>query len=223
MGPGDGAPEADDYESPGNGGVSRRLVAAGVAAIVLVVGLVALLAGRSTGDGSVDTAGSSRRDEPTTTETTDPPPTTAPTTTTVAPQTTGTAAPGSSSTGSTGTTASGPTADPSPVDPPPGGDPTTEDPPPPAAPAPEIVRFAATETAAGTACARGERTVSLVWTTEEATSATLAGPGAPTGDQPATGRATACAPPGQATYTLTATGPGGTAESTATSGTPPAG
>jgi hypothetical protein len=86
-----------------------------------------------------------------------------------------------------------------------------------------VLRFGADQAAAGTACGRTQATITLVWSTAEATSATLAGPGAPAGEQPPSGRATACAPPGQSTYTLTATGPGGTAEATAAAGTPPPG
>ena len=52
----------------------------------------------------------------------------------------------------------------------------------------------------------------LVWSALDATSVAIAGPGAPTGPQPTDGFAAACAPIGAAnpSYTLTATGPGGT-------------
>ena len=241
--PGDGGPASDGTGPTADGGMagdanaqhlrrgegrrrSTRVLAAVAAALLLVAGVVALLAGRSGGDDTLDAAASERPDEPAPDEspptmggpapTPTVPPTTAGATSTDEPA-------GSSSTEGTDPTAGEPVEQPgTPTDPPPTEEPGTEQPPPPA-PAPVVLRFGASQAAAGTACGRNEVTVALVWSTEEATSATLAGPGAPAGDQPPSGSTTACAPPGQPTYTLTATGPGGTAEATATAGTPPPG
>jgi RNA polymerase sigma factor (sigma-70 family) len=99
---------------------------------------------------------------------------------------------------------------------PPAGDPgdgavDTTPPPPPPAP-PTIGGFRATA-GQGAGCGRGAMPVTLVWQSTGATSAALAGPGAPVGDLAPSGTAVACAPVGGADprYALTVTGPGGTA------------
>ena len=59
--------------------------------------------------------------------------------------------------------------------------------------------------------------MTLAWESPDAETVTLDGPGAPSGTQPSSGQATVCRPQGDpVTYTLTATGPGGTATRTTT-------
>ena len=59
--------------------------------------------------------------------------------------------------------------------------------------------------------------MTLAWESPDAETVTLDGPGAPSGAQPSSGSAIVCRPQGDpVTYTLTATGPGGTATRTTT-------
>ena len=111
--------------------------------------------------------------------------------------------------GSPGPQAPGPTAS---TAPPPGESPLGESP---AADggtdaAPEIGRFGAVEQGLGPPCEATQRRITLAWESTGGTSARIEGPGAPTGDLPANGQATACRATGPPqTYTLTVTGPGG--------------
>lgn len=76
--------------------------------------------------------------------------------------------------------------------------------------APEIGRFGAVEQGLGPPCEATQRRITLAWESTGGTSARIEGPGAPTGDLPANGQATACRATGPPqTYTLTVTGPGG--------------
>jgi RNA polymerase sigma factor (sigma-70 family) len=107
-----------------------------------------------------------------------------------------------------------PDPDPQPPDPDPDPQPEPEP-----EPEPEIDRFTAVAgQPGGRPCQSAQRPVTLTWATTGADTATLAGPNVPTGAQPASGQTTACLDAGQqpATYTLTVTGPGGTATAVAT-------
>lgn len=110
-----------------------------------------------------------------------------------------------------------PTPTPTPTDPTP---PPPPPPPPPTAPAPTIGRFSATQPSGASPCLTpSEEWVLLVWNTTDAGSVTIAGPGAPSGTQPAAGRLDLCLPPGSSApfaYVLTATGPGGSTRATST-------
>lgn len=67
----------------------------------------------------------------------------------------------------------------------------------------------------GRPCDAADRRITLQWQVAGADSVRLSGEGAPAGPHPTSGRATACrvwGPP--ATYTLTASGPGGTETAT---------
>jgi RNA polymerase sigma factor (sigma-70 family) len=83
--------------------------------------------------------------------------------------------------------------------------------------APQVLRFtAAAQATTSSVCPGGTRPVALTWDTAGATSVALRGPGAPTTAQPPAGSATACTDGTQRpSYTLTASGPGGTASATA--------
>jgi RNA polymerase sigma factor (sigma-70 family) len=92
-----------------------------------------------------------------------------------------------------------------PSPPPPG--PTTTAPTP-----PSVTAFTATQTGVGPCGATSGRLYLLEWSTARADEVTLTGPNVASGPHPATGTTTACALFGPApTWTLTATGPGGTA------------
>lgn len=89
---------------------------------------------------------------------------------------------------------------------------------PPAA-TPTIDSFTATLSRLGSCVGTtAQQTVTLRWSSTDADTATITGPGAPDGPLPATGSATACVGPTSTapTYSLTVTGPGGSATETAT-------
>ncbi|MCU0310821.1 MAG: sigma-70 family RNA polymerase sigma factor [Acidimicrobiales bacterium] len=91
-------------------------------------------------------------------------------------------------------------------------------PPPPAPPAPPVISgFRATPaTTPGGACPPGQWASTLVWSTTGATGVSIVGSfGGPALAGPVSGSLVACAPTPGATWTLTATGPGGQAEATA--------
>jgi hypothetical protein len=68
----------------------------------------------------------------------------------------------------------------------------------------------------GSGCSSTQLPVALAWQSTGAEAAAITGPGAPSGPLPASGTAVACAPVGgpDPTYTLTVSGPGGTASRT---------
>lgn len=81
---------------------------------------------------------------------------------------------------------------------------------------PTIGAFRATVTTSPS-CPSSNRAIGLVWQTTGADAVTITGPGAPVGPRSPDGSAIACAPmSGALTYTLTASGPGGTATRSAT-------
>ncbi|HMJ75979.1 MAG TPA: sigma-70 family RNA polymerase sigma factor [Iamia sp.] len=97
--------------------------------------------------------------------------------------------------------------------------PTTASPPPttaepPAPDPPTIISFTATRIP-GPGCATPSQRVALSWRTSGADDIRIVGPGAPSGPQAAVGTGQGCSP-GPGTYMLTATGPGGTTNRTAT-------
>jgi RNA polymerase sigma factor (sigma-70 family) len=198
------APDGDaDGSGPGptavaavvaSGSDRRRVLLAALAGLVLLVGVGLFLALRS-GD---ETAGS--EEAPATTEATVARSATAPSTTapvSVAPPSTAAPAP------STTTTTSRP----------PSTTATTTAPP---VVAPTIASFAVTPPSApGSPCAPGQWPFSLTWTTTEATSVAITSPAgvAPVAGGP-NGTATGCALSPGASWTLVATGPGGSASAT---------
>jgi DNA-directed RNA polymerase specialized sigma24 family protein len=144
----------------------------------------------------------------------DPTPTTAPSTTagptTSAPSTT--ADPTSTTTSEATTTTAGPTTTAS--DPaittttgPDGATTTTAA----TGEPPTIVGFRVASVTLGRPCADTERRITLTWQATSTDGVQISGEGAPAGALPATGQATACRASGPpVTYTLTASGPGGT-------------
>lgn len=112
-----------------------------------------------------------------------------------------------------------PPVTPEPVDPAPSGEEPDPDQPPVDPPdeepglAPEVVSFVATRLSAG--CGALERPVVLAWESANATGATLTGPGAPSGALSPSGSTTLCLTGRAQPYTLTVTGPGGSASATA--------
>ncbi|MCC5951880.1 MAG: sigma-70 family RNA polymerase sigma factor [Acidimicrobiia bacterium] len=102
-----------------------------------------------------------------------------------------------------------PTAPRPPTTTPPPNDPTTSTTRPVAAP---TLSATARSQPPGAPCQSFERRVVLAWQSTGATEVTIAGPAAPGGPLPAEGSATVCVPPGDpdpASWTVTATGPGG--------------
>jgi RNA polymerase sigma factor (sigma-70 family) len=230
---GDGQAEDGEDGAPPRARRGRRTRIAAGALIVAIV--VAGLAMAASGGGSSD-------DEQVATAADDEASSTSDASTTTVPATTSTTGGAATTAADAGTTVAtdpppGPPGDesedpgttPDPVgDPGPGGgstdpDPDPEPPDPQPEPEPEISRFTAVAgQIGGRPCRSAERPITLTWASTGADSASLAGPGAPGGAQPASGQATACLDPGSpsATYTLTATGPGGRATATASAGTP---
>ncbi len=80
---------------------------------------------------------------------------------------------------------------------------------------PEVTDFSVASVTLGRPCAADQRRITLSWQVARADSVRLSGVGAPAGALPATGQGTACRASGPpVTYTLTASGPGGTQTAT---------
>jgi hypothetical protein len=184
---------------------SRKGLAVAVAVAVAVVAALALSAGAAfalAGDDGGPAAGT----------TTGPPATDEPGTT-AAPSTSTTASP---TTATTPTTAAAPTTATTAGR----GEPTVSTAP--ASPAttisgapPQVLDFSVASVTLGRPCAADQRRITLSWQVSRADTVQLSGVGAPAGSFPATGQGTACRVSGPpVTYTLTATGPGGTQTAT---------
>jgi RNA polymerase sigma factor (sigma-70 family) len=231
VGSGDGDGDGDGGGVAGGTarrGRRARIAVGAVVAAIVVVGMVVAAAGGGAPDGeqgtfAVDDGADSTPDASSDETTTTVPATTVATTgedggTTVATD----PPPGgdgedTDDTDDTGdTTTPDPVVDPDPDPEPPEPDPESEPEP---ELEPEITRFTAVAGQPGLRpCQSAQRPVTLTWASSGADSASLAGPGAPTGAQPVSGQATACLDPGSqsTTYTLTVAGAGGTATTTAT-------
>jgi hypothetical protein len=82
---------------------------------------------------------------------------------------------------------------------------------------PTVEAFRVLTQTLGTPCDAGDRRVTLGWDTSGADTVTISGPGASSVTRPPSGQTTVCRPQGDpVTYTLTATGPGGTTTRTTT-------
>jgi RNA polymerase sigma factor (sigma-70 family) len=192
--------------APGEADGRRRrvLVLAGLGATIVAVGLAVVLTAGDDGDVATAPAG-----------------------TTVAEATTSSVAPASGSTAPPDTAVASPGTEPGPdigTAPPP-EEPATETTPPSAVPPPETTTTVAPvpdpaptiggfrATPGSTVCdaATGATTVTLVWQSSDADSASVAGQSG----LPASGTTSACAPSGT-TFTLVVTGPGGSAQRSAT-------
>jgi RNA polymerase sigma factor (sigma-70 family) len=217
----DGSPGAGDGPGTGSGPAGdgtgtrarRRAVTAGVAAAVVLTAAVMVAA--VVGGGGDDQATRAAGTGGATADTADggePSPAPSPSTTT-------TSIPATSTTEPSGTTGTGPGDPGGGTDPAGEGGGTGDPPPPPTDPVPgppEITGFGATASVGSPCPSTGSR-ITLVWTATGGDRAALSGAGAPTGELPASGQATACIASGRpGTYTLTVSGPGGTDTATAT-------